>query len=330
MKRIVFVGASGFGLKCLETILSLTGMEVVGVVTAPEFFSISYSPGQPIHNVLHADFHSVCAENSIELHCMQKNMHEEDLLEKVKKWSPDLILVVGWYHMIPKVIRDIPKLGTIGFHASELPQYRGGAPLVWAMIQGEKTAGLSLFFLEEGVDAGDLVAQELVPILFKDTIADLYAKIEAVGMRILKRDFVNFLEGRITPRKQLFLPGMREKWPPRSPEDGRIDWNVSPLALYNFIRAQTKPYPGAFTYCGKEKITIWEAELYFYGSYQSEPGAILEIVDDAVAPGVLVATVNNDVPLLVKKISHNGEVVHDMKDVFTIQKGIKFQRGGGR
>lgn len=330
MKKIVFIGASRFGMKCLETVLSIRDIKVVGVVTAPKFFSISYSPDRPVENVLHSDFYSVCKERGIDIYCLHKNMHESSLYEKMKEWNPDLILVVGWYHMIPKTIRDIPRLGTIGFHASELPRYRGGAPLVWAMIQGEKTAGLSLFFLEDGVDTGDLIAQESVPILFKYTIADLYAKIEEAGVRILKRDLVNYLEGRIIPYKQLPVTGIREKWPQRSPEDGKISWQMPVLELYNFIRAQTAPYPGAFTYCGTNKITVWEAEPCFYHTYRSEPGAILDLVDDSAKYGILAATAYDDAPILIKKVSCNGKVVQDMRKIFIDKKVRKFHGGGGK
>jgi len=254
--RIVFVGASQFGLFCLERILSLPEIEVVGVITNPRKFSISYRPSGVV-NVLHADFHPLAQQYGIPLWVMEGKMSDPNLIEQVRKWAPDFILVVGWYHMVPRAIRNIAP--TAGLHASLLPDYSGGAPLVWAIINGEERTGITFFVMEDGVDSGPIVGQAEEPILFEDTIATLYARIEKAGLRLLLDNLPKIArqQATYTPQDER----RRRIMPQRSPEDGIIDWRWPAYRIYNFIRAQTKPYPGAFTYLGQEKVTIWKASL---------------------------------------------------------------------
>lgn len=281
------------------------GAKVSGVVTLKEKFKISYSK-EPVKNVMFVDFSQYCKENSIPIYVMQENMHEKALVEKLRIWKPDIIVVVGWYHIIPEEIRSIPKLGAVGFHASLLPKYRGCAPLVWAMIQGEREVGLSLFVLDEGVDTGALIAQAKIPVLMKDTIAAVYKKVEEAGLEILRTDFWDYVYGKRKLLPQVILDEGRRGWPARNPKDGLFSWKtMSPLGIYNYIRAQTHPYPGAYCYCGDDKITIWKATLYPYEYEGYKAGEIIKQIDDRDFQGVLIATADNDIPILIENISIN-------------------------
>jgi methionyl-tRNA formyltransferase len=186
---------------------------------------------------------------------MTGKMSDPDLIDQVKAWAPDFILVVGWYHMIPKAIRSIAP--TAGLHASLLPDYSGGAPLVWAIINGEKKTGISFFVMEDGVDSGAIIGQAEEPITFEDTIATLYGRIEEAGLKLVETHLPKIADGTATYTVQ--DESQRRLVPQRSPEDGKIDWNQEALAIYNFVRAQTKPYPGAFTEGLSEngKLTLW-------------------------------------------------------------------------
>jgi methionyl-tRNA formyltransferase len=187
---------------------------------------------------------------------MMGSMLDESIHDTLKNWKPDCLLVVGWYHMIPPSILELAP--AFGLHASLLPDYSGGAPLVWAIINGEKTTGITLFRMDTGVDNGPIVASRESDILGSDTIATLYNRIEVLGLELLSVHLEEMAAGTVATHSQ--DESARRVFPQRSPADGRLDWKSSSEVLYNFVRAQTRPYPGAFTYCRGEKITIWNAE----------------------------------------------------------------------
>lgn len=251
--RIVFIGASSFGLKCLEAIHRLSAVSVVGVLTNPRTFSISYSD-KPITNVLHADFLTWAAQHTLPCHEMVRSMRDEALIEWVRSLQPQLFVVIGWYHMVPQTLRNIAP--AIGLHASLLPDYSGGAPLVWAMINGETRTGITLFQMDEGVDSGPIIGQAEEDILATDTIGSLYTRIEERGLELLERHLPELAKGTAALRVQ--DESARRIFPQRSPSDGWIVWNQDAKAIDRFIRAQSRPYPGAFTSLADgRRLTIW-------------------------------------------------------------------------
>lgn len=254
--RVVFVGATGFGLRCLGAARRVPGCNVVGVVTAPRQFSISYRP-QGVVNLLHADVESYCASSAIPCASTSVGMAGEALFEAVQGWKPDAFLVAGWYHLLPKRWRELAP--AFGLHASLLPDYRGGAPLVWAMINGERRTGITFFKLDDGADSGPIVGQAETDILETDTIATLYGRIEELGLALLDTHLPAICAGTATLVAQPGSGGC--VFPQRSPDNGLIDWRMSARDVYNFVRAQTKPYPGAFTTCRGRRLTVWSALL---------------------------------------------------------------------
>lgn len=252
--RVVFVGASHFGLRCLQLLEGLDDFETKGVVTAPKKFKISYHPGGVI-NVLHADIRDYCALNNVPCEVIREGMNDEGLFKKVSFWKPDLFVVSGWYHMIPRNWRELAP--AYGLHASLLPDYSGGAPLVWAIINGERETGITLFQFDDGVDSGPILGQSATVIEEADTIATLYARIEELGLELIRKCLPALAKG--TARMTLQDHSKRRIFAQRKPEDGIIDWRKSALDLYNFIRAQTRPYPGAFTTLNGKHISIWKA-----------------------------------------------------------------------
>jgi methionyl-tRNA formyltransferase len=252
--RLVFIGASRFGLRCLESVGQLAEWDVAGVVTAPERFSISYNRDGVV-NVLHADVESYCLRHSLPCSVIQRGMSGGGLLETVTAWRPDAFLVVGWYHMIPPSWLAVAP--AYALHASLLPDYSGGAPLVWAMINGEKRTGITLFQLANGVDNGPIVAQAAVAIEPSDTIASLYGAIETAGLDLVATHLPALARGAVSlvPQDE----SKRRVFPQRSPADGLIDWHQSAARLHDFVRAQTRPYPGAFTLSNGRQVRIWAA-----------------------------------------------------------------------
>jgi len=254
--KIVFIGASGFGFNCLKVVSGIPGVQISGVISNRESFSISYNK-KGVQNVLYVDFETYCTEQSIPFYRMNDSMQEKELSEFLEKYDPDLVIVVGWYHIIPKTL--LKKYKFSGLHASLLPDYSGGAPLVWAIINGEKKTGLTFFMFDEGVDTGDIIGQETVEITEDDTIKTLYEKIEKAGFGLLKKFVPKLVNGTVHFIKQDH--SNRRVFPQRSPEDGLIDWTWDSKRIKNFIRAQTKPYPGAFTIINGKKIIIWDADI---------------------------------------------------------------------
>lgn len=268
--RVVFVGASKFGLRCLEAILQVPEVQVVGVVSAPRTFPISYSK-TGVTNVLYADFGSLCDAYSIPYAVLKEGMKDDVLQDAVNAWKPDCFLVVGWYHMVPKTWRALAP--AYGLHASLLPDYSGGAPLVWAIINGETKTGITLFEMDEGVDAGPILGQAEEPIYPHDTIATLYARIEERGLNLITSTLPKLASGTAVGKRQ--DDAKRRVFPQRSPEDGLIDWSADSIVIDRFIRAQTNPYPGAFSWLDGQKVTVWEAGVSV-AKTAAEPGTIFD------------------------------------------------------
>lgn len=250
------MGATKFGHRCLKTVLK-TGLPIAGCAFTPEVFPISYAPSG-VKNVNYVDFSVVAKDLGIPCIPYERGLQRR-FIEEVARLKPDLILVAGWYYMVSRELRSAAPKGAIGLHGSLLPKYRGGAPLVWSIIHGEKVGGISLFYLEDGVDEGDIIGQEPFPIEETDTMADALAKLEHAAERLLERTLPLLAKGQ-APR----IPQNHAEatvFPQRSPADGEIDWSWSAKRIRDFIRAQTRPYPGAFTRIAGKKIVLWDADV---------------------------------------------------------------------
>lgn len=254
--KIVFIGASAFGFECLLTIHEIASIEVAGVISNEQTFSISYNK-QGVTNVLYRDFNDYCEAHNVPFYRLKENMKEDGLFSFLEQTKPDLLVVIGWYHMIPKQLLE--KYTFTGIHASLLPNYSGGAPLVWAIINGEENTGLTYFYFDQGVDSGDIIAQKEITIDTDDTIKTVYAKVEVEAKNILNEYLPLLADGKAPRIKQ--DESKRQIYPQRNPADGLIDWTWDNRKIKNFIRAQTKPYPGAFTIINNKKVTIWDADI---------------------------------------------------------------------
>jgi methionyl-tRNA formyltransferase len=254
--NIVFFGATELGYKCCRLIIEKKLAEISGIFTIPEEFKISYSK-TPVKNVLYADFFDFKMEFGIPVIEITDKMaaYKHD----IEKFKPDFMLAAGWYYMIPRSLRELAPKGCAGMHASLLPKYRGGAPLVWAVINGETETGLTFFYLADGVDDGDIIAQKKFTIEPEDTIKELIDKTTDSSLSIIEEFLPKISDGTAPRIRQDHSKATVV--PQRKPEDGLIDWNWDSKKIKDFIRAQTKPYPGAYTVINGKKITIWDAEI---------------------------------------------------------------------
>src|SRR5690606_368731 len=197
----------------------------------------------------------------------------------ITQLEPDVVFVIGWYWLISDATLAVAPRGFIGIHNSLLPKYRGGSPLVWTLINGESETGFSLFSLGRGTDDGPIWAQGRVPVGADDTIGEVLDRLESLAVDTLRGRMDAIVTGTAAPEPQ------REDGATwccqRRPEDGEIDWSEPAARIHDFIRAQSRPYPGAFTWLGPDRMTIWRAQLLDITCYGT-PGRVARIDADGV------------------------------------------------
>lgn len=246
------------------------GVEVAGVVYVPRVFGISYQPSQLL-NTRFSDLARWCSDVGIP---GVKYDGPESVVAHASACSADFALVAGWYHTVPRSVRDRFPKGCAGLHASLLPKFRGGAPLPWAILAGETEAGISLFELGDGMDDGPLFGQRAFPIGPRTTVGDLVNAAEGAALDLVTQCVPEISAGRLTPSAQ---HGVQSYSLQRSPEDGRIDWSRSATEIDRLVRAVGRPYPGAFTTLDGKRLFIWAAEPLTTVQIYGTPGQIARI-----------------------------------------------------
>lgn len=309
--NLVFIGSSKFGIRCLKACLKVPRLKVTGIVTSKKTFNISYTP-DGVTNVLHANFEDIASLNNIPMCMMERSMNEPKLIDTVKNWKPDLFLVVGWYHMIPKYWRELAP--AYALHASLLPDYSGGAPLVWAIINGENKTGITFFQMNDEVDAGPIAGQKEEIIKSDDTISTLYARIEERGLELLNELLPQLVGGTLKLRLQ--DESKRRLMPQRLPKDGFIDFSDDAEKIHRFIRAQTKPYPGAFTIFLGEHLHIWKTQITLEDNNKSKMIGQIKMTKD----GIYTVTCGKG-SLIIKEISFRNQTFTQSQLIKIFGKG---------
>jgi UDP-4-amino-4-deoxy-L-arabinose formyltransferase/UDP-glucuronic acid dehydrogenase (UDP-4-keto-hexauronic acid decarboxylating) len=217
----------------------------------------------------------------------------------------DLMFAVSWRFMVPAKVYQRPRLGTFVFHDSLLPTYRGFSPTVWSIINGEDHTGVTLFEIADGVDEGDIIAQQSVPIAPDDTIAVVMERVTQTYLDILAQNLENLLMNKVLRHPQNH--DLATYTCKRLPEDNRIDWTAPTAAIFNLIRATTAPYPGAYAYLGDQKLRVWSAKRLLNARHYvgAIPGRVVEIQS---GKGAIVLTGDGSI-LLTKVQLEAGEIV---------------------
>jgi methionyl-tRNA formyltransferase len=267
MKAVVFVGSKPLGLRVLAETYRMAPQHLRAVVTVDD--------REDGRSAL-ADFVRFSEETVVPLHVLSRG---SELPGVIAGYSPHLCLVVGWYWILKPEVLAMASEGWLGIHASLLPRYRGGSPLVWALINGECETGASLFYFDEGMDTGDIVAQRRLDVGPDDIIADVLARTETLSVELMRDCYPRLLEGTAprTPQdhSQATYGSMR------GPEDGRITWTWTSHEIHNFIRAQGHPYPGAFCALPSgDRLRVWRASPFSH-SFHGIPGQVVLIEADA-------------------------------------------------
>lgn len=216
----------------------------------------------------------------------------------VAGYAPDFLFSFYFRQLLPAAVLELAPRGALNLHGSLLPKLRGRAPVNWALVHGEERTGVSLHYMVDKPDAGDLVDQEAVDVEPEDTAFSLYGKLETAAARLLDRALPALRDG--TARAVPMDLSAGSYFGGRRPQDGLIAWDADARSIYNLVRAVTHPYPGAFTYLDGRKLAVWWA-LPCPGD--GEPGTVLS----ADAEGVVVAAGRGALRLIVIQLDGQPE-----------------------
>lgn len=251
------MGTPAFATTCLDALVK-AGNEVVAVVTAPDKAA---GRGRSLRQ---SDVKQFALQNEL-LVLQPTNLKSPEFVDQLNELEPDLIIVVA-FRMLPRVVWEMPKYGTINLHASLLPQYRGAAPINWALINGESETGVTTFFINENIDTGDLILQDPVSISANDNAGTLHDKLMNAGAELIIKT-IDSIAGAQAPgipqRTDLEL----KEAPKIFKEDTRIEWDNNAEKVHDFIRGLS-PYPSATTSIIIESGNI---DLKIYQSKLGEP-----------------------------------------------------------
>ncbi|KAB8194437.1 hypothetical protein FH608_014495 [Nonomuraea phyllanthi] len=288
----------------MKTFAFATGMEfaapavdvLVAQGTAPSLL-IGYPPKLQ-HRSGYAPLREVSEKHGIPL-LETADINDGQAYELVK--DMDLFVIAGWSQLVREPLLSACPLGSIGLHPTRLPEGRGRAALPWTIIKRLETSAVSLFFLDEGADTGDLIAQREFTISRRDDVTAVYRKVTEINVDLLATYIPLLLQGRVVARAQ--GPG-GSWWEKRRPEDGLIDWARPAPELYDWVRALAAPYPGAFTSLSGRRLYVHSADLIDHGGGEP-PGTVLAPVWSTGVGGVLVACGSG--LLVVREVQWEGE-----------------------
>ena len=208
-----------------------------------------------------------------------KKINDEENVKIIKEIDPDYIFVIGLSQLVKDEIINAARKGVVGFHPAPLPKYRGRATNVWQQLLGVKESAVSIFFIDDGIDSGDILAQEPYYIGENDYCQDVLDKIDEAAIIAMRKVLIGLRDNTLMPVKQNDEEATYTL--KRSPEDGLIDWNQSIRDIHLLIRAISRPYPGAYSmYDGKSKIVIYKAEILENKKYIGFNGQIAELRKD--------------------------------------------------
>lgn len=272
MVKIVFMGTPDFSVPILQQLIK-TGYQVEAVVTQPDRPKGRKKILTPPPVKVEAEKHGIPVLQPLKI---------KEEYEKVLEFKPDLIITAAFGQILPKQLLEAPKYGCINVHASLLPELRGGAPIHYAILQGKEKTGISIMYMVEKLDAGDILSQVEVPISETDTVGTLHDKLSDAGAKLLLETLPLLLENKLTPMKQndeeaTFASNIKR-------EQEKIDWRKKGAQIYNHIRG-LHPWPVAYTTLNGQVLKIWWGEKVS-GVSHSSPGTIVDILKD----GFIVAT----------------------------------------
>lgn len=244
--NIIFMGTPDFAVPSLHTLLD-NGYNVVAVVTQPDRPKGRKRVLMPTPVKVEAELHGIPV-------LQPEKLRQADSVEALRALKPDLIVTAAYGQILPKSVLELPAHGCLNIHASLLPKYRGGAPIHYAVMRGDAVTGVTIMYMAEGLDTGDMISRIEVPIEDTDTTGTMFTKLSLAGADLLKGTLPELLAGRIKATRQndaeaIYSPNIKR-------EDERIDWSRDSLSIFNHIRG-LHPFPGAYTIWNGENMKIW-------------------------------------------------------------------------
>jgi methionyl-tRNA formyltransferase len=258
--RIIFMGTPEFAVASLDALVQ-AGCNIVAVITAPD---------KPAGRGMKMN------ESAVKKYAVEKGLHimqpvklkDPSFIEDLKALQADLQVVVA-FRMLPEIVWNMPPMGTINLHGSLLPQYRGAAPINWAVINGEKETGATTFKLQHEIDTGNILLQESFPIGDDETAGEVHDRMKEIGAKLLVKTVEGLANGTLKELPQSAIDGVKHA-PKLFTETCKIDWNQSVAAIHNLIRGLS-PYPAAFTYLNDKMLKIYKAKKEITAAHAS-PG----------------------------------------------------------
>ena len=276
MSKIVFMGTPDFSTGVLEMLIQ--EYDVIAVVTQPD---------RPVGRkkiLTPPPVKKVALEHNIPVYQPEK-LNNSSELEEIINLKPDLIVTAAFGQLLPKSLLDAPKHKAINVHASLLPKYRGGAPIHYAVMNGEKKTGITIMYMAEKLDAGNIISQDEVEILENDIVGEVHDKLATLGTELLKKTLPTIFNG--TNDSIVQDDSLATFASNISREDERIDWTEDAQTIHNHIRGLS-PWPVAYTTMDGKNLKLWRSEIV--ENVKGEPGEIIETTKDAI----IVATGSED------------------------------------
>ena len=248
--KIVFMGTPDFAEESLKAIYE-AGHEIVAVVTNPD------KPKGRGMKMIPSPVKEYAIEKNLKIFQPEKVKNNEEFVNALRALQPDVICVVAYGKILPKEILNIPPYGCINVHASLLPQYRGAAPVQWAVLNGDKTTGVTTMYMDVGMDTGDMILKEEVQIGEDETTGELWDRLKAIGGKLLVETLKQIEKGTAPREKQ----GEDFTVAPMLSKDmAKIDWNKSAEEIKNLVRG-LNPIMGAYTFLNDKKIKFWKVKV---------------------------------------------------------------------
>ena len=297
------MGTPEFAIPSLEKVYGNTDLKMI--------FTKEDKPNARGNKIIYSPVKQFGLDKNIKV-MQPKKLKDEELINEIKEINPDLIVVVAYGKIIPKEIIDIPKYGIINVHSSLLPKYRGASPIHSAILNGDTESGVSIMYIEEELDAGDVILKEYCEITEEDTLGSLHDKLKRLGAVGLEKALKLIEEEKVVAEKQDESKVSFVK--PISKEQGKIDWNNSKEVIYNHVRG-LNPFPGAYTFNkNKEMIKIYKT-VKVEKKYSGKNGEIVEIINKK---GPVIKTENGGIILL--EVKFQGKKIQTGMDILNGRK----------
>ncbi|WP_096189181.1 methionyl-tRNA formyltransferase [Evansella halocellulosilytica] len=293
--RVVFMGTPDFAVPVLNTLVK-NGYELVMVVTQPDRPKGRKKELTPPPVKVAAEKHGIPV-------FQPEKIKLEDEWKQVEKVNPDIIVTAAFGQILPRELLDIPPLGCINVHASLLPEYRGGAPIHQAVIDGKKETGITIMYMVEKLDAGDILTQESIAIEEKDTTGTMHDKLSQLGADLLLKTLPMIEEGTIQAVEQdetevTYSPNI-------SKEQEKVVWSKTAEQIYNQIRGLA-PWPVAYTTLNEKRLKIWWSEKT-NETTSERPGMIIKLAEESIYVACGEGTV-----IMLKEVQPSGKKKMDV------------------